>query len=126
MSTITLQVPDELAARLAPLHDQLPRLLSMALELYPASLPLAASIPEAAHPAFREMIDFLASGPTPEQIVSFRASPAVQARLEDLLDKNREQGLSDDEAAELDVYEQVNHVLLLLKARARPLLSSPS
>jgi len=126
MSTITLEVPEELAARLAPLRDQLPRLLSMALDLFPAELPLAASTPEAVHPAFREMIDFLASGPAPEQIVAFKISPSVQARLEELLDKNREDGLTDDEAAELDVYEQVNHVLLLLKARARPMFSSPN
>ena len=125
MSTITLEVSDELAARLMPLRDQLPRLLAMALDLLPAGLPLAASAAEAAHPAFREMIDFLASGPTPEQIVGFKISPAVQARLEELLDKNREDGLTDDQAAELDVYEQVNHVLVLLKARARPRVASP-
>ena len=125
MSTITLEVPEELATRLAPLRDQLPRLLALALDLYPAGLPLTASASEAVHPAFREMIDFLASGPTPEQIVSFKISPAAQARLEELLDKNREDGLTDDEAAELDVYEQVNHVLLLLKARARPMSPLP-
>ena len=124
MTTITLEVPDELAARLMPLRERLPELLSMTLELFPAGLPLAVLASQAIHPAFEEMIDFLASGPTPEQIVGFRVSPATQARLEELLDKNREDGLTDDEAAELDVYEQINFVLLLLKARARPALSS--
>jgi len=124
VTTITLEVPDELAARLMPLRERLPELLSMTLELFPAGLPLAVLASQAIHPAFEEMIDFLASGPTPEQIVGFRVSPATQARLEELLDKNREDGLTDDEAAELDVYEQINFVLLLLKARARPALSS--
>ena len=124
MTTITLEVPDELAARLLPLRERLPELLSMTLELFPAGLPLAMLGSQAMHPAFEEMIDFLASGPTPEQIVGFRVSPVTQARLEELLDKNREDGLTDDEAAELDVYEQINFVLLLLKARARPALSS--
>jgi hypothetical protein len=51
--------------------------------------------------------------------VAFKLSPAAHTRLEALLDKNREEGLSDaEEEVELDVYEQVNH-LLLLKARAR-------
>ncbi len=77
-------------------------------------------------PVFNEMIEFLAGGPTPQQIVAFKVSPATQARLDDLLDKNREDGLSEDEAAELDAYGQVNFVLLLLKARARPMLSSPN
>jgi hypothetical protein len=109
-----------------PVRDQLPRLLAMALDLFPAGLPLAASALEAAHPAFREMIDFLAGGPAPEQIVGFKISLAAQTRLEELLDKNREDSLTSDEAAELDVYEQVNHVLVLLKARARPRVTSPN
>lgn len=74
-------------------------------------------------PVFEEMIDFLASGPTPEQIVAFKISPTAQGRLDELLDKNREDGLTDDELAELNGYEQVHFVLLLLKARARPLIS---
>jgi len=124
MTTITLEVSDELAARLMPLRERLPQLLSMALELFPTELPLAMPAPKVIHPAFEEMIDFLASGSTPEQIVAFKISPSAQAHLEELLDKNREDGLTDDEAAELDVYEQINFVLLLLKARARPALSS--
>jgi hypothetical protein len=125
MTTITLQVPDELAARLAPLRDRLPQLLSIALELFP-DLPLNALELAADNPAFAEMIDFLASGPTPAQIAAFKVSPSVQARLEELLDKNREEGLTDPETAELEAYAQVNHLLLLLKARARTALSSPT
>ncbi len=123
MVTITLQVPDELAARLAPRRDELPKLLSIALELFP-EVPL--TVPDLAtdNPAFEEMIDFLASGPTPAQIVAFKVSPSTQARLEELLEKNSQEGLSDDEAAELEAFAQVNHVLLMLKARARMALSS--
>jgi len=118
MTTITLQVPDDLAARLSPMRDQLPRLLAAALDLFP-DLPLAVPSSDIVHPAFAEMIDFLASSPTPAQISAFKISPAAQARLEDLLDQNREDHLTADETAELDVYSQVNHILLLLKARAR-------
>lgn len=39
-------------------------------------------------------------------------------RLEELLDKNREEGLTEEEEEELDVYEQVDHLMILLKARA--------
>ena len=124
MTTITLEVPDELAARLAPVRDRLPKLLSIALDLLPANTPLAVSAHEAAHPAFNEMIDFLAGGPTPEQIAAFKVSPSTQARLEELLEKNSEDGLTDEVAAELDVFEQINHILLLLKARARTSLSA--
>ena len=108
------------AARLAKRHEQLPQLLALALELFPAELPLAAPVVHAGQPVFDEMLGFLASGPTPAQIVAFKLSPAAHMQLEALLDKNREEGLSDAEEVELDVYEQVNHLLLLLKARARP------
>ncbi len=127
MTTITLELPDELAARLVTLRDRLPQLLSIALELSPSSaVPLTLPALTSAHPAFEEMLDFLASGPSPEKIVAFKVSPAAQARLDELLEKNRQEGLTDEEAAELDVYSQVNHILILLKARARLALSSPN
>jgi hypothetical protein len=39
MTTITLEVPNELAARLFTRRDQLPQLLSMALDLFPVETP---------------------------------------------------------------------------------------
>src|SRR3990172_6364961 len=127
MTTITLELPDELAARLVALRDRLPQLLSIALELSPSSdVPLTLPALTPAHPAFEEMLDFLVSGPSPEKIVAFKVSPAAQARLEELLEKNRQEGLTDEEAAELDVYLQVNHILILLKARTRLALFSPN
>lgn len=119
MTTITLEVPDELAARLAPLRDQLPDLISQALELRSAKSAAKETEQKSSYPAFTEALDFLASGPTPEQIMAFKASPTVQWRLEELLDKNREEGLTEDEEAELDAYEQVDDVMILLKAHAR-------
>ena len=116
MTSITLEIPDELAARLAPLRDRLPELLRIAVEL---SSPCPKAPRAGDNPVFDEMIDFLAGGPSPEQIAAFKVSPSAQARLEELLEKNRENELTDEEAAELDLYEQINHVMLLLKARAR-------
>lgn len=49
----------------------------------------------------------------------------VQERLEELLDKNREEELTADEEEEMDAYRLVNHVMILLKARARPAVFSP-
>ncbi len=125
MTTITLEVPDELAARLSSLQAQLPELLSLAVELFSRERPFTPNV-VMVNPAYKEILDFLASGPTPEQIVAFKVSPSVQARLEELLDKNREDGLTDDEAAELEGYAQLNHVMILLKAHASSLLVSLS
>lgn len=125
MTTITLEVPDDLAVRLARRQEQLPELLSIAVDLFPAEMPLTTlAKSEIVHPAMKDVIDFLLSRPTPAQIITFKVSPTTQARLEELLDKNRENLLTDDEAAELDTYQQINHLLILLKAHARSALSS--
>lgn len=124
MTTITLEVPDELAARLNQLHDRLPELLAQALEAWSAEKQIKVTGAAMAHPVFVEMIDFLATSPTPDQILAHKASPAAQERLEELLNKNREEGLSEAEDEEMDAYLLVNHVMILLKARARTANSS--
>jgi hypothetical protein len=124
MTTITLEVPEALAARLTPMRDRLPQLLSTALDLLPLEAPLAMISSSVAQPIFNEMLDCLASGPAPEQIAAFKVSSAAQLRLEELLDKNREEGLTDDEAIELDVFSHINHIMILLKARAQVVLAA--
>lgn len=121
MAELTIQIPDELAHRLEPLRSRLPGLLSQLLDsASPAATPLAISttnlqeIPQ----AYLEVLDFLVTCPTPQDIVSFKVSPAAQERLRSLLDKNREGTLTDSEVAELDVYEQLEHLMILMKARA--------
>jgi hypothetical protein len=124
MTTITLEVPEELAVKLAPLYHQLPELLSIAVELAETSTSSGPTNSEAVYPVFKEVVDFLISRPTPQQIISFKVSSSVQTRLEELLDRNREGDLTGDEAVELDTYEQINHLLILLKARAHHTLAS--
>ncbi|MCI0524163.1 MAG: hypothetical protein L0Y75_02780 [Acidobacteria bacterium] len=124
MTTITLDVPDDLAVRLDPLRDRLTDLISQALELMPEGRQANGASAPGSYPVFDEMIDFLAGGPTPQQIIEHKASPTVQARLEELLDKNREEGLTEAETAEMNTFRQVNHMMILLKARARRALQS--
>lgn len=119
MTTITLEVPDELAVRLAPVRQKLPGLLSQALELEAAETLILEESDGTNQPVFQETLNFLTSGPTPEQILMFKASPTAQERLEELLDKNRDEGLTEEEETELDVFEQVNDLMILLKAHAR-------
>lgn len=65
-----------------------------------------------------EVLTFLLSSPTPQQIIAFRASEAAQERLRDLLEANRQGTLSDAERAELDEASQMNHFVMRLKAKA--------
>lgn len=119
MTTITLEVSDELAARINALRDHLPDLLSSALEPPSAEKTSQAVKMAAVHPVYREMMDFLAASPTPQQIIDFKISAATQERLEELLDKNGDEGLTAAESAELDVYELVHHSMIRLKAHSR-------
>ncbi len=52
--------------------------------------------------AYDEIVDFLARGSTPAEIVRFRPSGATQDRTRYLLDRNKTGELTDDEADELD------------------------
>ena len=124
MTTITLEVSDDLAAQLSPVREHLPNLIAQALELLPVGQGEAILPPSTAFPVFDEMIDFLASGPTPQQIIEYRVPARLQKRLEKLLENNREKGLAMPEAVEVNAFRQVNHVLIRLKARARRALQS--
>ena len=118
MTTITHGVPDELAARLNQLRDHLPALLSEVLNSETGKKALRRIDGGPSHEVFDEMIDFLATGPTAEQIIAHKASEAMQTRLRELLDKNSEEGLTEAETAELDGFESVEDLMGLLKAKA--------
>lgn len=117
MTTITLEVPDELAAQVVALGGRLPDLLARVLKPEPTVKNGLAS-----SPLYREITDFLATDPSPEKIAGFKISAAAQNRLEDLLDKNQEEGLTAKETAELDAYLQARDLMILLKADAQPAL----
>lgn len=68
---------------------------------------------------FDEILDFLASTPTPEQIITFEPPEKLQKRLSELLEKNRHDELSDDDEAELDEFLRMNRFISRLKLRAR-------
>lgn len=121
MAQLTIQIPDELASRLEPLRDRLPELLIQLIETSsktPSTVPeRLASITELPS-VYGEVLDFLIKRPTPQEIAAFKVSLQAQERLRTLLEKNQEATLTAEETAELDVYEQLEHLMLLLKARA--------
>ncbi len=72
--------------------------------------------------AYQEIVDLIA-GANPSGVVSFRPSEGAQARVAELIEQEKAQGLSQDERRELDQYMQLEHVMRLAKAKARQLLS---
>jgi hypothetical protein len=66
---------------------------------------------------YDDLLDVLAESANVDRLLAFRLSEPLQARLDALLEKNREGTLTDEETTELDVYEHFEHLVRLLKAR---------
>lgn len=69
--------------------------------------------------AYDEIIDFIAAGTTPESVAQFEPSQQTKDYVADLIHKEKTTGLSPDEAAELEHFMTLEHVMRLAKARAR-------
>jgi hypothetical protein len=78
----------------------------------------------APEPAYMELVDFVARGATAEEVANFRPSPEAQKRVSELLERQRESDLTDEETAELDGFVQLEHILGLAKAKARLIVAS--
>ena len=66
-----------------------------------------------------EVADFLASRPTPDEILDFRPSNAAQERARELLAKSSAGELTLEEDQELAQFDQIERLMRLLKARVR-------
>jgi hypothetical protein len=119
MTTITLEVPDELAAQFKIAPAALSALIREAVAAKAARLSPRNQKEESAQPVFQEIIDLLASGPTADRLIGFKLSDTAQERLEDLLDRNREDELTTEERTELNTYLRLSEYVTKLKARAR-------
>ena len=69
--------------------------------------------------AYEEVVDFIAAGSTPASVAAFRPSEAARARAFFLVSREKADGLSAAESAELEHYLQMEHLMRLAKARAR-------
>ncbi len=69
--------------------------------------------------AYNEIVDFIASGTTPQSVAGFCASPESKQRVADLVAREKSDGLTADEQSELDHYFQIEHIMRLAKAKAR-------
>jgi hypothetical protein len=104
MSTITIEVPDELSDLVAAAGDRLPELFAQSLR-QPA---LPAHI-------YRYVLDFLASNPSAEEIASFAPTPEMIERQRTLLAREVANDLTPAEKAELDEYERLEHLMVMIK-----------
>ena len=73
--------------------------------------------------AYDEIVEFIAAGTTPASVAHFQASQQTKDQAANLLHKEKTVGLDSNEAAELDHYLKLEHLMRLAKARARVLCS---
>ena len=69
--------------------------------------------------SYEEIIDFIAAGTTPEAVVAFHPSDSVRQRVEQLVERSKEGSFSTEDQSELDDYLQLEHIMIMAKARAR-------
>jgi hypothetical protein len=69
-------------------------------------------------PYYEQILEFLAAGPSVQEIMAFRPHPEVQERFSQLLEANRQRVLTVQEEEELDHYIRLERMMALLKAKA--------
>lgn len=69
--------------------------------------------------SYEDIIDFIAAGTTPETVIAFRSSDSVQLRVADLVERSHNGSVSPEEQSELEDYLQLEHIMIMAKARAR-------
>lgn len=111
MQTITLNIPDDLAVRLRFVEERLPNILEMGLRQFHAQSQIGFD-------GAAEILELLATLPDPEAILAIQPSPAFQSRIDALLEKSREEGLTAEEDAEWERYLYLEHLVRMAKGRA--------
>jgi hypothetical protein len=108
---ITIEVPDLIGEQLQQLGDRLPEALDRALQEL-------TSTETAEYQDDHQIVELLASQPNPEVVLAIRPSPALQARMSELLAQNKSGTLTKSEEVELDRYMLLEHWVRLAKAHA--------
>ncbi len=106
MIQVTIQLPDNLAKKVQSMHQWMPSILEISL--------LGLRTEAAATAA--DLIGFLCSNPSPQEVMDYHVSEERQNRLERLLTLSGTGLLSSKEQQELDELEEVEHLFVMLKA----------
>ena len=109
MVEMTMRVPDDLAPKLRRMDKWLPTVLELSL----------AGFRTPAVQTVSELIGFLSKGPAPKRVALYKISERSQQRLRRLLALNQSGLLSAEEQAELEELETLEHIVTVLKIRAR-------
>ncbi len=107
MAQLTLQVSDELAEQIQPFGSWLSTIIELSL----------IGCKTAASATATEVIQFLSTDPTSQEVLHFHVSNQAQERLQRLLALNESGLLSESELQELDELQKIEHIVIMLKTR---------
>lgn len=107
MVQMTMDVSEELAKRLQPIRSWLPTVLELGMIGFKTLATQTAS----------EVIAFLSTNPSSEEVLNYHASERAQVRMRQLLRLNQAGELGVEEQSELDELQKIEHILIMLKAR---------
>jgi hypothetical protein len=62
--------------------------------------------------------DFWGTAPSLEEIATYQLPDEIQARAYALLERKQRGSLTDEERREIEAFRQIDHLLLLVKAKA--------
>lgn len=107
MVEMTMEIPDALAARIEPIRSWVPAILELSLDGFRTPATETAA----------EVIEFLSSNPSSDQVSDYHVSERAQARLRRLLTLNEAGLLGETEQLELDELQRIEHTMVMLKAQ---------
>jgi hypothetical protein len=76
-------------------------------------------IAQKVRPLLCEIAEFLASGPSQQELLKYRPSEQLQERATELLGKLKDDRLTAEEQRELDQFEWMESLMGLIQARIR-------
>ncbi len=106
---ITLDLPDDLVAKLNP--DDLPTVIELGLREFNA-------VSQVGFSGMADILELLASLPSPAEILALQPSEALQTQIDSLFDRNRTVGLTPAEKQLWQHYEYIEHLIRIAKAKA--------
>lgn len=108
MVEMIVQVPETVAARLAPVREQLPDILELVTG---DGVSLSAQ-------AYDEVLGFLATNPSPQRVSSFRLSKSLQKAIQQLQTRHTEGQTTAFEKAEMQRILRIEHLVRAIKLQA--------
>jgi hypothetical protein len=112
MASITLSLPDDLAARLRAHEQDLPRILELGLREMNASS-------ESGFEGAADIMELLAGLPLPEAVLNLRPSARLAARIAELIEKSRAGEMTPRDQEDWERYEYLEHLVRMAKTAAR-------